>query len=139
LAEAPKDDPGPTDQQSERIRDLVTQGQRLEREFSSYLEGGVEAATKETGRDALSRRIVQLSELREWNYNRWALTQVTQVEGNGTAGFESIKVLAAIDETRLSAYVGQRLAEAWKKAFDACSSEDKVEATKLRVRREYQQ
>jgi hypothetical protein len=139
LAEAPKEDPGPTDQQSERIRDLVAQGQRLERELSSYVEGGVEAATKETGRDALSRRIVQLSELREWNYNRWALTQVTQVEGNGTAGFESLRVLAPIDETRLSAYVGQRLAEAWKKAFDACSTEDKVEATKLRVRREYQQ
>jgi hypothetical protein len=140
LAEAPKEDPEPTDQQSERIRELVTQGQRLEREYSSYVEGGVETATKEAGRDSLSKRIVQLSQLREWNYNRWALARVTQVEGSGTTGLDSLKVLASVDEARLSAYVGQRLAEAWKKAFEACSKEeDKVEATKLRVLREYQQ
>jgi hypothetical protein len=138
-AQATQESPQPTDQQSKRILELVTEGQRLERELSTYVEGGVEPATTDAKRDELNKQIVQLSQLREWNYNRWALVEVEQVEESGTKGLDSLKILANIEESRLSAYVGQRLSEVWKKNFDECSKDDKVTATQLKILREYQQ
>ena len=57
--------------------------------------------------------------------------------GRGTP-LDKFRSLAIIDDTRLSPYVGQRFTEVWKKFFENCSGDDKIEATKLRILREYQ-
>jgi hypothetical protein len=139
MSEASKDDLEPTEQLCQRLLDLATEGQRLERELSPYLEGSVEAAIKGSEHDALTKRIVRLSELREWNYNRWALAKVQEGERSGSKGLDTLKLLATVDEARLSEYLGRRLAEAWKKNFDACNEDEKLEASKLRILREFQQ
>jgi hypothetical protein len=58
------------------------------------------------------------------------------VEGSNGTPLEKLKSLVTIDELRLSPYVGQRFAEIWKKNFDNCSTDQKVDATKLRILRE---
>jgi hypothetical protein len=64
---------------------------------------------------------------------------VDEVEQSKGSALEKLRSLAVIDETRLSpTYVGPRFAEVWKKFFNGCSENDKVEATKLRILREYQ-
>jgi hypothetical protein len=138
-AQATRDDVEQTSQFDQRILDLLADGQRLERDVAAYVEGGIEAAIKGNPRDALSKRLTQLSELRDWNYNRWALARVDQIEANSGGALESLKSLTALDETRLSPYVGQRFAEVWKKNFDGCTKDGKVEATKARILRELQQ
>ena len=87
----------------------------------------------------MSKRLTQLSELRDWNYNRWALVRIEQVDATGGDALEALKSLTAVDETRLAPYVGQRFADVWKKNFDGCTKDGKVEATKLRILREFQQ
>ena len=118
---------------------LVLEGQRASRDLAPYLEGGVEAAIKDEKEDGLDKRLTRLARLREWNYNRWALDHTEKVEQSGGAAIERLKSLAAIDETRLAPYVGQRFTDTWKKLFDKCSEDEKVEATKLRILKEYQQ
>jgi hypothetical protein len=138
-AQATRDDLEQTFQFDQRILDLLADGQRLERDVAAYVEGGIESAIKGNQRDALSKRLTQLSELRDWNYNRWALARVDQIEANNGDALEALKSLTALDETRLSPYVGQRFAEVWKKTFDGCTKDGKVEATKFRILREFQQ
>jgi hypothetical protein len=138
-AQATRDDLEQTFQFDQRILDLLADGQRLERDVAAYVEGGVEAAIKGNQRDGLSKRLTQLSELRDWNYNRWALARVDQIEANGGEALDALRSLTAVDETRLSPYVGQRFAEVWKKNFDVCTKDGKVEATKARILRELQQ
>jgi hypothetical protein len=125
-------------QANSRILDLISDGQRITRDLAPYLEAGVPTAVQENQQDALDNHLVRLSQLREWNYNRWALNRVERVEQSGGDNLEKLKSLAVLDESRLAPYVAQRFAEVWKKFFEECSKDDKVEATKLRILREYQ-
>jgi hypothetical protein len=125
-------------QANSRILDLISDGQRITRDLAPYLEAGVPAAVQDNQQDALDNHLVRLSQLREWNYNRWALNRVERVEQSGGDNLEKLKSLAVIDESRLAPYVAQRFADVWKKFFDECSKDDKVEATKLRILRDYQ-
>ena len=124
---------------NEEILSLVLEGQRIARDLTPYLEGGVDAATKDNQEGGPDKQLTRLAQLREWNYNRWTLDRVDKVEQSGGNALEKLKSLSVIDETRLAPYVGQRLAEVWKKFLEECSKDDKVQATKLRVLRDYQQ
>jgi hypothetical protein len=121
---------------NDEIFALVTEGQRISRDLTPYLEGGVEAAIKDN--QNCEKRLNWLARLREWNYNRWALDRVDTVEKSRGSALDKLKSLAVIDETRLAPYVLQRFSEVWKMFFDKCMQDDKVEATKLRILREYQ-
>jgi hypothetical protein len=125
-------------QANSRILDLISEGQRIARDLAPYLEAGVPAALQVNEQEGFDDHLVRLSQLREWNYNRWALDRVERVEQSGGDNLARLKSLAVIDESRLAPYVGQRLADVWKKFFDECSKDDKVEATKIRILREYQ-
>lgn len=116
---------------------LVTEGQRLSRDLTPYVEGGVEAAIKDN--QGCDEHFNRLARLREWNYNRWALDRVDKVEKSGGSALDKLKSLAVIDETRLSPYVLQRFTTVWNKFFNELSEDDKVEATKLRILREYRE
>jgi hypothetical protein len=120
------------------ILDLVASGQQVSRDLAVYLEAGVPAAIRDNRESSIEGQLMRLSQLREWNYNRWALDRVESVEQSGGGNLDRLRSVAVIDESRLAPYVGQRLAEVWKKFFDECSKEDKIEATKLRILREYQ-
>ena len=106
-------------QASEEIVALVKQGQRLARDLVPYSEGGVPAAMKEEKDEGLDR--------------------IDQVAVAAGTPIEKLKSLAVIDESRLAPYVGEHFTEVWKKSFDASSKDDQVQATKLRILREYQQ
>jgi hypothetical protein len=123
---------------NEEIFALVVEGQRISRDLTPYLEAGVEAAIKDNQDSGPDKHLNRLAQLREWNYNRWALDRVDKVEQSGGRTLAKLRSLAVIDETRLSQYVGQRFTEVWKKFFEKCSKDDKVEATKLRILRDYQ-
>lgn len=123
---------------NEEIFALVVEGRRISRDLTPYLEGGVEAAIKDNQDGGPDKHLNRLAQLREWNYNRWALDRVDKVEQSGGSTLDKLRSLSVIDETRLAPYVGQRFTEVWKKFFEACSKDDKVEATKLRILREYQ-
>jgi hypothetical protein len=96
---------------NEEIVALVVEGQRISRDLTPYLEAGVDAAVMDNQESAPGKHLTGLAQLREWNYNRWALAP----------------------------YVGQRFTDVWKTIFEKCSKDDKVEATKLRILREYKQ
>lgn len=123
---------------NEEILALVVEGQRISRDLTPYLEGGVEAAIKDNQDGGPDKHLNRLAQLREWNYNRWALDRVDKVEQSGGSALNKLRSLAVVDEARLAPYVGQRFTEVWKKLFEDCSKDDKVEATKLRILREYQ-
>ena len=123
---------------NEEIFALVVEGQRIRQDLTPYLEGGVDAAVKDNQDGGLDKHLNRLARLREWNYNRWALDRVDKVEVSGGSALDKLRSLSAIDETRLAPYVGQRFTEVWNKFFEDCSKDDKVEATKLRILREYQ-
>ena len=125
-------------QANEEILRLIANGQRITRDLTPYLEAGIEVAIQANQHDSVDSRLVRLSQLREWNYNRWAINRVEQVEQSGGETLERLKSLAAIDESRLAPYAGQRFAEVWKKLFDACSKDDKFKATRMRILREYE-
>lgn len=124
---------------NEELLALVVEGQRISRDLTPYLEGGVDAAVKDNQDGGPDKHLNRLAQLREWNYNRWALDRVEKVEQSGGSALDKLRSLSVIDETRLAPYVGQRFTEGWKKSFEDCSKDDKVEATKLRILREYQQ
>jgi hypothetical protein len=94
---------------------------------------------KEEKDEGLDQGMIRLAKLREWNYNRWALDRIDQVAVAAGTPIEKLKSLAVIDESRLAPYVGEHFTEVWKKSFDASSKDDQVQATKLRILREYQQ
>jgi hypothetical protein len=121
-------------QRNEEIWALQVEGLRISRDLTPYLEAGIEAIQQAE----LEKRLTWLARLREWNYNRWALDRVEQVEQSGGSDLDKLRSLAVIDETRLAPYVRQRFSEVWDKFFTNCSKEDKLEATKLRILREFQ-
>ena len=123
---------------NEEILALVVEGQRISRDLTPYLEGGVEAAIKDNQGGGPDKHLNRLAHLREWNYNRWALDRVDKVEQSGGSSLDKLKSLSVVEEARLAPYIGQRFNEVWKKFFEDCSTDDKVEATKLRILREYQ-
>lgn len=123
---------------NEEIFALIVEGQRISRDLAPYLEGGVDAAIKDNQEAGPDKHLSRLAKLREWNYNRWALNYIDEVEKSEGSALDKLRSLAIIDESRLSAYPGQRFTEVWKKFFEQCSKDDKVEATKLRILREYQ-
>jgi|GEM_PF-3652418 len=123
---------------NQEILGLLGEGQQISRDLMPYLEVGVEEAIKDNQGDGLDRHFSKLAKLREWNYNRWALDRLEKVEESGGSALEKLKSLAAIDESRLSPYVLQRFSEVWGKFFEKCSKDEKVEATKARILREYQ-
>lgn len=125
-------------QTNDEILVLLVEGQRVSRDIAPYLEAGVEAANKDNQGSGLDKHLARLAQLREWNYNRWALDRVEKVEQSGGTALEKLKSLSAIDDARLAPFVGQRFSEVWKKFFDACSKDEQVEATKFRILREYQ-
>jgi hypothetical protein len=131
-------DPEKIHEANTEILNLLADGQRVSRDLAVYLEAGVPAAIRDNRQEGFEGRLLRLSQLREWNYNRWVLDRLERVEQSGGGNLERLKSLAVVDESRLAPYVGQRLAEVWKKFFDECSKEDKIEATKLRILREYQ-
>ena len=114
---------------------LMDEGTRIYRDLTPYLEAAVESAIKDNGIDkaTIDRQLMQLSQLREWNYNRWVLDRIAKVQESGGKPFDRLKSLLEIDETRLSPYAGQQFADIWKKLFDDCQENEKVEATKLRM------
>jgi hypothetical protein len=124
---------------NEELLALVVEGQRISRDLTPYLEGGVDAAGKDNQEVGPDRHLNRLAQLREWNYNRWALNRAEKVEQSGGSALDKLRSLSVIDETRLAPYVGQRFTEVWKKFFEECSKDDKVEATKARILREYQE
>lgn len=124
---------------NEDLLALFVDGQRISRDLAPYLEGGVDAAVKDNQDDGPDKHLNHLSQRRTWNYNRWALNHVEKVEQSGGSSLEKLRSLLVIDEARLGPYVGQLFTEGWKKVFEACSKDDKVEATKLRILREIQQ
>lgn len=126
-------------QANKEILALIVEGQRVARDLAPYLEGGVDIAVDDDKEDGTDKHLARLARLREWNYNRWSLDRIEKVEQSDDSAIKKLQSLAAIDETRLASYVGQRYAEVWKKFFDGCSKDDKVVATKLRILREYQQ
>jgi hypothetical protein len=123
---------------NEAILALISEGQRVSRDLTPYVEGGVAAAVKDHDEDGPPKLLTRLAQLREWNYNRSALDWIDRTERSTGTALDKLTSLAKIDESRLAPYVGQRLAEVWKKLFEDCSKEDKVEATKRRILREYQ-
>ncbi len=125
-------------QTNDEILALLVEGQRISRDIAPYFEAGVEAAAKDNQGSGPDKHLAGLAQLREWNYNRWALDRVEKVEQSGGTAFEKLKSLSAIDDARLAPFVGQRFSEVWKMFFDACSKDEQVEATKFRILREYQ-
>ncbi len=65
---------------NEEILALVVEGQRISRDMTPYLEGGVEAAIKDNEDGGADRHLNRLAQLREWNYNRWGLTAWTRLK-----------------------------------------------------------
>ena len=123
---------------NDSISALIGEGDRISRELAGYLEAGVDAALKDNQDDGPDKHLGRLAHLREWNYNRWALDRVEKVEQSGGTALDKLTSMSKIDDARLAPYVGQRFADIWKRLFEECSKDDKVEATKLRILREFQ-
>ncbi len=123
------------------IVDLVEDGTRISRDLAPYLEAAVTPAITDNGteQERLDRQLMQLAQLREWNYNRWVLDRIAKVKESSGKPFDKIKSLVGIDETRLAPYTLQQFTAAWQDQFDKCEESDtvheKVEATKLRILR----
>ena len=126
---------------NDQIVALIVEGQRVSRDFTPFAEAGVEAAVLDSRDEALNldTPLTALAQLREWNYNRWALDWIGKVEGSSGTELDRLRSLSKIDDTRLAPFTAQRFAECWKKLFDKCSQPDMVEATKFRILREYVQ
>lgn len=120
---------------NENIYELQIQGQQISRELVAYVEANVADAKKVS--EEVMAKLQKLSRMREWNYNRWTLDRIDKVEKSQAPPLESLKSLSEIDENRLAPYVLMRYNEAWKKFFDQCKTEDKVEATKYRILRDF--
>jgi len=120
---------------NENIYELQIQGQQISRELVAYVEANVADAKKVS--EEVMADLQKLSRIREWNYNRWTLDRIDKVEKSQAPPLESLKSLSEIDENRLAPYVLTCYDEAWKKFFDQCKTEDKKEATKYRILRDF--
>lgn len=123
---------------NEQIFALIDEGQRIGRDLAPFLEGGVEAAVKDNRESGPDVHLNRLTRLREWNYNRWALDRLEKVKKSNASVLERLKSIAVIDENRLAPFTAQRFNEVWGELFEKCSENDKVEATKLRILREFE-
>ena len=122
---------------NELISTLIGDGERLLRDLAGYLEAAVPDAINDSQTIGPAKHLRPLANLREWNYNRWTIDRIEKVNQSGGTGLEKLKSLSVIDEGRLAPYVGQTFNDAWKKLFDACSTDDKIKATKLRIMRDF--
>jgi hypothetical protein len=124
---------------NQKILDLIVQGQKMSRDLTPYLEGGVEAALKDSAESQADKRLTRLTLLREWNYNRWAQDRVDKVTTSGGSALDRLRSLSVIDEARLVPFTAQNFIKEWEKNFAQCSPDDKLEATKLRILRDHAQ
>jgi hypothetical protein len=123
---------------NEQISILIADGERLNRDLSGYLEAAVPGAIADNKINGPEKHLAPLARLREWNYNRWTIAMVERVGKSEGSRLDKLKSLSVIDENRLAPYPSQSLSDAWRKDFDACSTEDKVRATKLRIMKDFQ-
>ena len=87
---------------NERILALVVEGQRISRDMAPYLEAGVDAAAKDSQESGPDKQLNRLSQLREWNYNRWALDRVETVERAGGSDLDRLRSLSVVHDLRLA-------------------------------------
>jgi hypothetical protein len=116
---------------------LVIEGQQIRRDMTPFVEGGIEAAKKDS--EQHERDLTRLARFREWNFNRWVLAHLDNISHRkDLSKFAKLQSLAGIDEIRLAPFVAEEFSKAWKDLFDGCNKDEKVEATKARILREYQ-